>query len=329
MYKNKLLKWSSYASAAGMFLILMMGALVTKTESGRGCGDDWPLCNGQFVPAYTIESIIEWSHRFVTGVVGLILLACFIFVFRYSRRNDAKFFVSGAMFFTVVQAIMGALAVKWPQSSSVLALHFGFSLFAFAFTLLLAFVYSSLGSQWMPVRKEAGASRGDQVVKLSPGFRLSVWLTGIYCYIVVYIGAYVRHTESAGGCSGWPLCNGEIVPPLEGATGIVFIHRVAAFLLLVLIILLNASADKSYKALRPVHYAARAALVLVVLQVISGGVVTFMMGAEWYLIASLAHTVLISCLFGVLSYLCVLVTQASLAERKGEVYGIQQSPRIS
>lgn len=142
MNQQKWLKYFSFASMYGMFLILVMGALVTKTESGRGCGDDWPLCNGKFVPAYTIESIIEYSHRFVVGVVGIVLLIATILVFVWCKRKDAKIFVSGAMFFTILQAVLGALAVIWPQSSSVLALHFGFSLMAFAFTLLLSLVFT-------------------------------------------------------------------------------------------------------------------------------------------------------------------------------------------
>ena len=55
-------KWLAAATSIGMFLVLVNGALVTKTESGRGCGDDWPLCNGKFVPAYTLESMIEYPR---------------------------------------------------------------------------------------------------------------------------------------------------------------------------------------------------------------------------------------------------------------------------
>jgi cytochrome c oxidase assembly protein subunit 15 len=109
MNPQKWLKGFSFASMYGMFLILVMGALVTKTESGRGCGDDWPLCNGKFVPAYTIDSIIEYSHRFVVGVVGIILLIAFILVWIFSKRKDAKVFVSGAMFFTVLRCILASL----------------------------------------------------------------------------------------------------------------------------------------------------------------------------------------------------------------------------
>ncbi|UUZ84019.1 COX15/CtaA family protein [Paenibacillus sp. P26] len=156
---NGWLRRFSYASAIGMFLILLMGTLVTKTDSGRGRGTDWPLCNGKFIPAYTIQSLIEYSHRFVTGIVGLILLATMILVFMYSRRKDAKWYISGAMFFTVLQAILGAMAVIWPTSAPVLALHFGFSLLSFAFTLLLALVFSEKAEA---LRKGDGArlSRG-------------------------------------------------------------------------------------------------------------------------------------------------------------------------
>lgn len=74
-----------------MFLILAMGALVTKADAGRGCGDEWPLCHGKFVPAHTISSFIEYSHRLVVGIVTIILIATFILVFRYVKRKDAKF----------------------------------------------------------------------------------------------------------------------------------------------------------------------------------------------------------------------------------------------
>src|SRR4051812_19132343 len=53
---QKLIQRLANLSAIGMFLILAMGALVTKADAGRGCGDEWPLCHGKFVPAHTISS---------------------------------------------------------------------------------------------------------------------------------------------------------------------------------------------------------------------------------------------------------------------------------
>ncbi len=69
---NKYLKWFAVASTIGMLLILLGGALVTKTDSGMGCGRHWPGCNGQLIPdEITAEVLIEFSHRLVTGAVGI------------------------------------------------------------------------------------------------------------------------------------------------------------------------------------------------------------------------------------------------------------------
>src|SRR3979411_1675649 len=62
-------------TAAGMFGVLLMGATVTNTGSAEGCGRSWPLCNGQFVPEFTVATAIEYSHRAVTGVESVLVVA--------------------------------------------------------------------------------------------------------------------------------------------------------------------------------------------------------------------------------------------------------------
>jgi cytochrome c oxidase assembly protein subunit 15 len=299
---RNLTKWFVHSTTIGMLLVLLMGALVTNTDSGRGCGDDWPLCHGKFVPAYTIESLIEYSHRFVTGLVSLLLIGAVITVLVYVRRAEARVYVLSALFFTLVQAALGAMAVKWPQSSPVLALHFGISLLAFASTFLVSLSVK----KWL-AETAAGRSvpHGKPDVIL-PGFAFFVWSVAIYCYIVVYVGAFVRHTESYGGCVGWPLCNGQLIPGLSGATGIMFGHRLAAMLLAILIFSLYVSSTKQYVTLSPVRQTCRWTVILVVLQIFSGGFVSVTIGTDWYVLSSLIHALLISSLFAALSYLCTL-----------------------
>jgi cytochrome c oxidase assembly protein subunit 15 len=291
---QKLIQRLANLSAIGMFLILAMGALVTKADAGRCCGDEWPLCNGKFVPAHTISSFIEYSHRLVVGIVKLILSAAFVLVFRYVKRRDAKFFICGTVLMTLIQAAMGALAVVWPQSSLVLALHFGLSLLAFAFALLLALVFTS----WGQFQRETA---------IRSSFKAIIWITAIYSYVVVYLGAFVRHTVSTGGCSGWPLCNGEVIPELSGATGIVFTHRIAALLLFICILFLYLQAKRHYQSSDKLRFGSKWALILVSLQVFSGAIVTWSMGNEVaYLFTGMLHAVIVSCMFGFLCYLCVL-----------------------
>lgn len=47
----KKLKILSVITTIGMLPLLLGGALVTKTGSADGCGDSWPLCEGEFLPA--------------------------------------------------------------------------------------------------------------------------------------------------------------------------------------------------------------------------------------------------------------------------------------
>ncbi|MBD2868097.1 COX15/CtaA family protein [Paenibacillus arenilitoris] len=282
------------AACIGMLLVLLAGALVTNTESGRGCGDDWPLCHGKFIPAYTLESMIEYSHRLVSGVEGLLVLAVSVLVYSNYRKNrdafrEPHFYASMALLFTVVQALMGAAAVMWPQSPPVMAIHFGISLIAFAATLLLVvWAYR--------------AKRGAQAeYKVPRSIYPRALATAIYCYVVVYLGAFIRHTDSAGGCEGWPLCNGQVVPELDGATGAVFIHRVAALILGIAIAGLYVHVRKVSGDEAGLTKSATWALSLVVLQIFSGALLTATIGEEdSFIFTSLLHNVIITGLFGIL-----------------------------
>src|SRR5690606_29690051 len=50
-------------SAVYSYLLIVFGGIVRITGSGLGCGDDWPLCNGQILPPWDLPTWIEWIHR--------------------------------------------------------------------------------------------------------------------------------------------------------------------------------------------------------------------------------------------------------------------------
>jgi len=303
---DKQLKWLSYITCLVMFFATFGGMVVTKTDSGLGCGQEWPLCNGKFVPAYTVASMIEYSHRAVSGMAGLAALASLLAFWRYKRdRKDLMAYVIGTSVFVVVQAIMGALAVVKPQSAAIMALHFGFSLIAFACSVMLA-----LGMRRLEQAKESIGREG--LPRVSKGFRNFVWGTTIYSYVVVYVGAFVSHTDSREGCSGWPLCNGEVIPELSGGVGIAFMHRVAALLLLIVVAVMGHFAYWRNRDNREIQMLGLSATLLCLLQVISGAIIMATMhNEEVYIFSALGHTLLISALFGVLCYLSVRVWQLS------------------
>lgn len=303
---NKQLKWLSYLTCLVMFLATFGGMVVTKTESGLGCGQEWPLCNGKFVPAYTLASMIEYSHRAISGMAGLAALASLIAFLKFKRdRRDLITYVVLTSIFVILQAIMGAMAVIKPQSAAVMALHFGFALIAFASSSMLA-----LGMRRIERAKEP--AHLEQLPRVSKSFRNLVWATTIYTYIVVYTGAFVTHTDSRGGCSGFPLCNGEIIPELSGGVAIAFMHRAAAVILFIVILVMGHFAYWRNRGNREIQMLGVSAVMICVLQILSGVLlIATMNNAEVYIFAALGHTLLIAALFGVLCYLSVRAWQLS------------------
>lgn len=59
--------------------VVVWGAYVRATGSGAGCGQHWPLCNGEVIPrAPRVATLVELSHRVSSGValvLTLVLLA--------------------------------------------------------------------------------------------------------------------------------------------------------------------------------------------------------------------------------------------------------------
>jgi cytochrome c oxidase assembly protein subunit 15 len=365
-----------------MFLVLVMGAAVTNTGSAEGCGRSWPLCNGQFVPEFTVSTAIEYSHRAVTGVEGLLVVALTAVMLRLWRRRREVTVLAVLMLGTLLlQAGLGAGAVMAPQSPLMLATHFGVSLVAFASTFLSASVVfertrgplggadssgrdaSDLGAG--PALEAAGLGSGgtphvagaphvggdvttglptalgagsvsavsahqvDQLsvsnagrtrlseatppgaptpraatlgapdvatVRVPEAFRRWVIGVGLYVLLVVYLGAYVRHAGVSLACADWPLCNGQVVPTLDGPSGTVFAHRLAALGAVLLIALLVRQAHLA----RIGQLESWAALGLVVLQALSGALVVW---TRLGLFSALAHAAIMALLFAVLAHL--------------------------
>ncbi|MFS1514052.1 COX15/CtaA family protein [Chengkuizengella sp. SCS-71B] len=302
------LKWIATITCMGMFLVLLAGTLVTNTGSELGCGHDWPLCNGKFVPAYTIPSIIEWSHRFVTGIEGILVVITLVMVIKYLKhRKDALLYAWGTLLFTVVQAIMGAMAVMWPQSSPVLALHFGISIMAFASSLLLVMIVWKINPQERSLYTKWGEPTTAIDKPVGRSYRIFVWFTTVYTYIVVYTGALVKHTDSG---SAFVELYQNTFETLIGKVGVALTHVSSASVLFIIMLIVAHFAYRSYHHILPIRKAGIAALVLIVAQVISGVILVAAISNEnWYLFAILLHTSIISAMFGVLCYLSMLVWQ--------------------
>lgn len=291
VYGRTAVKRCAVVTTIGMFLVLAMGTLVTNTNSARGCGQDWPLCNGRFVPDFAVSTLIEYSHRAVVGPETLLVLLTTVGVLAYWRgRREIRLLAPAMVIFLFAQAALGAAAVKWPESPEILALHFGVSLLSFVSILLTTLFIHELNG-WDRLRD----------IAVPPAFRRLIFGVTIYTYLVVYTGAYVRHRHVELACGQWPTCNnGQLVPGFSGAVGVVFTHRVAAFVLTLATVWLVVWARRLRDVRPDLYRGSIAALGAVLLQALDGAYVVF---SHVGVISALLHAAFVALLFGALCYL--------------------------
>ncbi|MEZ4505152.1 MAG: heme A synthase [Thermomicrobiales bacterium] len=297
---EKWIKRISFVAMIGMFIVLMMGSTVTNTGSGEGCGRSWPLCQGKFIPEYAVETAIEFSHRIVTAVEGVLIAIVAVGALLIRRGNrQVKVLVAVLVGTLLFQSGLGAAAVMWPQSPAIMASHFGVSMTCFAAIFLLTrYLY------------EPQSLDGETTSRTPPPplwFRRGVWASLVLSVLVAYVGAYMRHSGNELGCSTWPLCNGKVFPGFTGSEGIAFTHRLLAVLLMALIFGLAWWA-RSFKSDYPqISQVLDVAAVTIVLQALAGAFVIESLLDLW---ATLLHAALMAILFVMICDACRMVWSA-------------------
>src|SRR5580704_13432013 len=95
-------------------LVILWGALVRATGSGAGCGNHWPLCNGQVIPlSPRVDTVIEFTHRCMTGGSTFLVIGLLVWTFRATVKGQAaRVMAVASMVLLLNEALLGALLVK-------------------------------------------------------------------------------------------------------------------------------------------------------------------------------------------------------------------------
>ncbi len=97
-----------------MVLVVLWGAIVRTTGSGAGCGNHWPLCNGDFVPHHPrLATLIEFTHRSMTGFLTTLVAVLAAWIFWKRPSGDrARRGAIWVIIFLISEALLGAVLVK-------------------------------------------------------------------------------------------------------------------------------------------------------------------------------------------------------------------------
>jgi heme a synthase len=150
---------------AYLLFVIVFGAWVRITGSGAGCGDHWPSCHGELVPRTpTAQTIIEYTHRLTSGLLGLMALALPIWAWRsFPPGHPVRRSSVLTLVLVVVEAAIGAglvlnqlVASNASQARAVaVALHLGNTLLLTACAALSVAFASETASQMLPGRLSA------------------------------------------------------------------------------------------------------------------------------------------------------------------------------
>ena len=176
-------------TAGATFLLIVIGGIVTSTDSGLAV-PDWPTTFGYNMFLYPLSEMVggilyEHSHRLMGSLVGILTVSLFIFLLVKDSRKWLKWIGLAALIAVIVQGVLGGLRVT-QINLSLAIVH---ACLAQAFFALLCGIAWFTSRDWWQDRRETLISAAQKLR------RLSLITTGLI-YMQLIFGAVLRHTGS-------------------------------------------------------------------------------------------------------------------------------------
>ena len=147
-------------------LTALLGVFTASTGAGLTCEARWPLCDGAVFGLFpaNLMSFIEWSHRLVAMVTGLLIVGSAVAAWRGGHQRRVRFATLGALLLTPLQVVFGAFTVlvhEFVFGYSIVVLTLHFALAALILALLVAatvWAYAAAGGVSLDRVEQAGGA---------------------------------------------------------------------------------------------------------------------------------------------------------------------------
>ena len=210
----------AFVTALFAYLQIALGGLVRVSGSGLGC-PDWPLCHGRPYPPANIHSIIEYSHRTVGSITGVLIIATVVLAWLlYRQRRPAVAWIASASLVAVAaEGGLGALVVANELSPWLVVVHLGLAMLILGCLVATAVMSlpTSLGAR-------------------DPSFTRLAVLASAATYLMLLTGSTVVASNADQRCRTWPLCGSGFTPSFAGADAFTMLHRGVVLLVSILLV---------------------------------------------------------------------------------------------
>ncbi len=236
------------------YLQIALGGLVRVSGSGLGC-PDWPLCNGRPYPPANLHAIIEYSHRAVGSVTGVLIIGTVIaawIVYR-KRRPRVAWLASASLIGVVGEGILGGVVVANELSPWLVVVHLGLAM------MILGFLVATAVSA-MP------ASNGIA----DPMFKRLASVAVVATYVMLLTGSTVVASDAEDSCHSWPLCGNGFAFDFAGVNAFTMLHRGAVLVIGLLLLHVLSTAWRRWRSVDGMAPVAAATIAIFVVQVAVG-----------------------------------------------------------
>ena len=263
------------ATVVTTFVLITIGVIVRATSSGLGC-PDWPTCYGQVLPpAGDFKAWIEWVHRDVAALVGLLIIGMAAFAAIDHRDRGSILWPSVfAVLLVGFQAYLGRETVRLGNSGPSVTAHL-----AAAMCLIGVLVYLLVRARY-PAR--ISGHGGSQRFTLLAAFAAAA------TFVLLLFGSNVTALNAGLVFLDWPLMNGGLFPfdprtPVDVAAlySAHALHRYAAAAVFVILLAVMVAARRLRPARPGLVRLATWIFALYLLQVVIGGLQVLTILSNW------------------------------------------------
>jgi len=242
------------ATAIFAYLQIALGGVVRVTGSGLGC-PDWPLCHGRPYPAADVHSIIEYSHRTVGTITGVLIIATVVLawmLFR-ARRPMVAWLATASLIAIAAEGALGGVVVARELAPWLVLGHLGLAMIILGFLVATAVMS-------MPESSGISDSR----------FRRLAATAAIATYALLLTGSTVVASGADSSCHTWPLCGSGFTPDFSDANAFTMLHRGAVLGIGILIVYVLVTAIRRWGMRSQIGFSAIATLAVFIGQTLVG-----------------------------------------------------------